>query len=147
MNCNHPALQTLLEELNHSDDPLHVAFAHNYLFEERVGEERQRAYESLSGGAATDLANWQNIHKDYLFKKIFIPDGIPETFQPSNKRAQLPPLDDQQEILRLEMLDGALKAEEFDVSGLDEALTQWRNESSEEKRHQAYDLLWEFCDS
>lgn len=65
------------------------ARAENYLWDERVGPDRQRAYEALVA-ARCDASpqSWQNAHNDFLQGRVYGPD-LPETFTPANDRARL----------------------------------------------------------
>jgi len=59
-----------MTDLVASADPLHVAYGHNYLFEERVTAARQEGYESGLDLPAADLKSWMDGHVDYLYREI-----------------------------------------------------------------------------
>lgn len=98
-----------MTDLATSADSLHVAYGHNYLFEERVTAARQVGYETALELPVADLKSWRNRHADHLYREIWVGRGLmPETFKEINSEALLSGLDEEQRVVRVERLDGVL---------------------------------------
>ena len=89
------------------------ARAENYLWEERVAPDRQRAYEDVVAGLAGSTADgWQKAHNGYLASRVYGPD-LPETFTAANHTARLDgnalTLGKTHRLVRIESLDYAVE--------------------------------------
>lgn len=123
MKPTEPPLPELLTALVSSNNPLHVAYGHNYLFEERVAASRQSGYETSLDLPSADLKAWKNRHKDYLRRRIYVgPGEVAETFTSANADALLTALAEKQWIIRLENLDGILVNLSTDLDTVEQQL-------------------------
>lgn len=123
-----PTLKSLLDDLAKNGDAVSIAYAHNYLFEERIAADRQRAYEDDFAPARTDLKAWKESHNGrYCYSKIMMAGNqTPETFSEINRAAFLTGLEESQHVVRLECLDGVLKGSGLTLAELAEHLEIWR---------------------
>lgn len=142
-------LDVLLQTMWRTADPDFVAHSGNYAFEERVGKDRQRAYEhSLPIGTKTFDA-WDRWHRDrYLWSAIH--SDVPETFVAINGvAAHSGGLAPEQFLLRVEGLEHALRETGFTVDDLNAALEAARSGKSLRKYSpsEAIDALAGVCDS
>lgn len=153
MTPENPKLESLLESLNLGGEAVSVAYAHNYLFEERVSLERQRRYEKGFAPAKTELKAWKNSHKKYCSLKIKVSGGdVPETFLEMNRDALLSVWDENQFVVRMERLDGifsALSALDYNLPQMAEQWEIWKETkdkpSEKEKGEDAKAFLDNFC--
>lgn len=142
-----PPLPDLLRALVVGSDPLHVAYGHNYLFEERVDRARQRAYENRLGLPTSDLRAWRNRHRDYLFRTIRLTPGqIPETFTALNAAALLAELAMEQWVVRVESLDRTLALVGSTLATVDEQLNLWRRQGEADEATRARLFLEYLCE-
>ncbi|MEO5332575.1 MAG: hypothetical protein H7839_11170 [Magnetococcus sp. YQC-5] len=101
-------LHDFLSALAQGDDPETIAYACNYLMEERVAQQRQQSYEDgLSAARIIDLEEWLDAHKNHLAAHIQIP--TPETFTALNAlAAHAACIDETLHLIRIERLEHAL---------------------------------------
>ena len=138
-------LKITLTALKNSGNADYVAYAHNYLFEERVGVSRQEGYEN-DYPAKAGHAFWKNHHVGYVRNRIQIAGQIPETFCSLNRDAILSGLAENQYIVRIERLDNVLKAHHYDLTQLDEAVKKFRSSNvAQQEREDSIAWLEDFC--
>jgi hypothetical protein len=129
MNPTAPPLPSLLSALGASGDPVHVAYGQNYRFEERVSAARQTSYEQALGLARPELPAWQDCHKRYLFRSVYVDPGeIPETFSPLNTDALQSAPAPSQWMVRIENLGEVLhdRGPLFTMAKVQEQIEIWR---------------------
>jgi len=142
-----PPLSDLLPTLVRNSDPHQVAYAHNYLLEERITRARHRAYEGQLGLQAIELRAWRDRHRAYLFRTIRLsPDQVPETFTALNQGALLADLAMEQWVVRLESLDRALAFVGATLSTVDEQLNAWRQQDNADRTSRARLFLEHLCE-
>lgn len=145
MNPKPPLLQKLMTDLVTSADPLRIAYAHNYLFEERVTAARQEAYEGTMELANADFKSWKDRHVDYLYRKVWVGHGeVPETFEADNGDALLTGLDEDQRVVRVERFDEALAVMGTDLPAVEAQRAAFRRGKA--KAPDARAFLEELCE-
>ncbi|HEX9734399.1 MAG TPA: hypothetical protein VGG06_20700 [Thermoanaerobaculia bacterium] len=128
-----------MTDLVASADPLHVAYGHNYLFEERVSPARQGAYENGLDLPAADLKSWKHEHRGYLHRSVWVGRGqVPETFRADNAEALLAGLDEEQRVVRVERLDGVLVSIGTDLPTVEAQLAAFRRGTARSRDASAF---------
>lgn len=141
-----PKLAELLADMVAGGDATQGAHAHNYLFEERVTEERQRAYEAALELPSVGPEAWRDRHRSYLAQKVFVLRGtVPETFLPANSDALCGGLDTAQWVVRVERLDRVLAGLEIDLALVNEQLAALQGGRAEDEKQDARAFLEELC--
>lgn len=141
-----PKLQALLTTLNRDADPLKVAYAHNYLFEERVAPARQKAYEEGYPPDLGELKAWMSHQQSYLDNHVrTLGARTPETFTAANAEALLAGLDERQYLVRIETLVRPLRAQKLELAQLENLRQVAARDPESDRRQAATDLLAEFC--
>lgn len=111
MTPDNPEFAALLGQLAASRNPRDAAAADNYLFEERVGAQRQQEYENGLTAPLAIMGDWRFQHdKRYLVSRIKGKDDhfVPDTFLANNSDAQLSGFAANHELVRIEDLSFAL---------------------------------------
>lgn len=146
-----PTLKSLLDNLAKGGNAVSTAYANNYLFEERIAADRQRAYEDNFAPAMADLKAWKESHnRRYCSSKIRVAGNqTPETFSEINRAAFLTGLEENQYVVRLEGLDWVLAGSGHTLTELAEHLETWREREKpsvdKTKVEDATAFLSEFC--
>lgn len=149
MDSTTPPLSTLLSELVAGGDPVDVAYGHKNRFEERVAAARQADYEAALGLARSDLAEWKDRHKSYLYRRLYLSPGeVPETFTAVNADALRPELAPTQWVVRIENLGGVLahKGTRISLPAVQEQLEIWRRDDDHAAAAQARQFLEDLCE-
>ena len=90
--------------------------AENFILEERLQKERKAVYSEFIKDNDKELGSWEFAHDNYLHKKIYIEQNkknLPETFTNINKKNRLNEIDENQYLVRLENLNGAIALTNF----------------------------------
>lgn len=141
-----PSLAALVGELRASSDTSGVAYAHNYLFEERVTAERQATYEEGHPSAGSNLQDWRKHQRRYLVQRIWVPRGeLPETFSTCNAAALVSSPDPEVLVIRLENLRDVLGRGLLDFARLEAAVRLLHAEPATAEGEDAKVLLTAFC--
>jgi len=137
-------IRKTLNSLKDSGSANIIAYAHNYLFEERVSQHRQKEYE-LNYPKNSEYHDWKKYHVSYIRNKIQIADEIPETFSQLNEDAVLPELDKNQYIVRVERLDRQLNSFSTNIAEFRDNFRKYKERSGYEKEDSKA-WLESFCD-
>lgn len=148
-------LEDLLKGVCANGDPRDVACCRNYLFEERVSDQRQKDYEGLLRDCpkdhAFDFAAWDSWHRDQYLPRAILYREVPETFTARNAdAAHSGDLQGDQRLVRIENLAHALRETGLTIDGLQEILMVTTGSAPAGKKYDriaAQDALEGVCDS
>ncbi len=99
------------------------ARAHNFIYDERVPEARERAYHHHLALASASAETLRQRHNNYIEERLHT-TSIPPTFLPENSGALIESLAAGQDLVRIEIIDDLLKGmvgEEAGVTDLESA--------------------------
>ncbi len=137
-------LSTILNQLKAENDSVHVAYAHNFIFEERISADRHRDYENSYSPDQPNLRSWIVSQTRYVKDRIQV-HRTPDTFTLLNQEALLLGLAEEQYILRIERLDGALGGMGYNLADFADYLDKWRTTNDHEEKENAFAFLDDFC--
>lgn len=147
-------LKSLLFRLIKDGNKVSTAYAHNYIFEERVSIDRQKRYEESYNTVEPNIKGWKKKHRKYYMEKIKVQKNlIPETFSPLNEAAILTGLDENRYIARLERLKDILVKDSKHLMDLEKRWKTWKEittdindkKEKDETKKDAEEFLLKFC--
>jgi hypothetical protein len=143
------SLEALLHATWKTGDADLVAYAGNYVFEERVSSERQTSYERSPSIVTTGFDEWDRWHRNtYIWQAIH--RETPETFSAINRdAAHSGDLAPEQYLVRVEGLEHALAQTRLELDELSSALESSRTAKDHGKYSaaEAIEAVSSVCDA
>ena len=114
----------MLLQASRCEDVADAAAADNCRFDERASAERWAAFEELlASNGATTWDDWAEAYELHLQQRCNVPrPAVPDAFLGTNQKAWLTGLSENQDLIRVEDLDRALRASNLDLERLGELL-------------------------